>query len=257
MDNMKIKVSFIIPALNEEKRIAALIDNIKMLKEGFNYEIIVSDGHSEDKTAEIAEREGAIVTSDNNDAPKTIANGRNSGASIASGDIFIFCDADTVIKDPVFFLSEVFSVFEDPDIIGGAPSLSIFPDETILKDKIFHFLFNRIVRFSFTTKVPICGGQCQIVRRGPFREINGYNVNIVHGEDSDFFRRLRKLGKLHFFTNLIVYESPRRYRHFGYVILLLQGVYSLVYQRIFKKNVFREWRRIDKDINNKRKSVFI
>jgi hypothetical protein len=95
------------------------------------------------------------------------------------------------------------------------------------------------------TKNPTCGGQCQIVRKNSFREVNGYNVNIVHGEDSDFFRRLRKIGKLHFFSKLMVYESPRRYRRFGYIILFLQGAYSLVYQQIFKKNVFKEWMRIE------------
>jgi hypothetical protein len=83
------------------------------------------------------------------------------------------------------------------------------------------------------------------VRGSSFREVNGYNVNIVHEEDSDFFKRLRKIGKLYFFSKLVVYESPRRYRKVGYITLLLQGVYSLVFQRIFKKNVFKEWRRIE------------
>jgi|ERR1035437_866301 glycosyltransferase involved in cell wall biosynthesis len=257
MDNMSIKISFIIPALNEERRIATLIDNIKMLDPEHNYEIIVADGNSTDKTAEIAQKGGATVIQDNKDAPRTIANGRNTGANLATGEIFIFCDADTVIKDPDIFLFEVLRVFQNPEIIGGAPSLRIFPDETILKDKVFHYVFNNIVRFSFATMVPICGGQCQIVRASSFRKVNGYNANIVHGEDSDFFRRLRKIGKLHFFTKLIVNESPRRYRHFGYIILLMQGVYSLVYQQIFRKNVFKVWRRVDNTLNNKRKSVFI
>jgi glycosyltransferase involved in cell wall biosynthesis len=242
---MKTRVSFIIPALNEEKRIAALIYDIKTLDQNYNYEIIVADGNSTDKTGEIADKMGAIVIRDSKDAPKTIANGRNTGASLASGEIFIFCDADTVMKDPNIFLAEVFTVFENTKIVGGAPSLKIFPKEAKMKDKVFHYLFNTIVRFSFVTKVPICGGQCQIVRASSFRAVNGYNVNIVHGEDSDFFKRLRKMGKLHFFSKLVVFESPRRYRHFGYIILLLQGVYSLAYQQIFKRNVFKEWRRIE------------
>ena len=57
MDNMNLKVSFIIPALNEEKWIADLIDNINMLDQNFNHEIIVSDGHNTDKTVEITEKE--------------------------------------------------------------------------------------------------------------------------------------------------------------------------------------------------------
>jgi len=245
---MKTDISFIIPALNEEKRIGALIDNIMILEGKYKYEIIVSDGHSTDRTVEIAKNKGALVIQDRDGSPKTIANGRNTGASLATGELFIFCDADTVIEDPCTFLSEIFKVFSKQEIVGGAPSLSIFPDETILKDKVFHFLFNNIVRFSFTTKVPICGGQCQIVRQSAFRKVNGYNADIVHGEDSDFFRRLRRIGKLHFFSNLVVFESPRRYRHFGYIILLVQGCYSLVYQQIFKKNIFKEWRRVDQPI---------
>lgn len=243
MDHLNQRISFIIPALNEERQIEFIIDNINRLDNKYNYEIIVCDGHSTDNTVEIAKNKGAKVITDN-PGKKTIANGRNTGASIATGDIFIFCDADTIMKDPDELIGEIFNVFKDPSILGGAPSLSIFPDQTILKDKIFHFFFNLIVHFSFNTKVPLCGGQCQIVRSESFREINGYNVNIVHGEDSDFFRRLRKLGKLHFFKHQVVYESPRRYRHYGYIVLLFQGVYSLIYQQIFKKNVFKEWRRV-------------
>src|SRR5664279_5182447 len=115
---MKTKVSFIIPALNEEKRIAVLIDNIKILGNWCDYEIIVSDGHSTDNTAVIAEIKGARVIKDDTKAPKTIANGRNTGARLATGEIYIFCDADTVIKNPYSFLSDIFKVFYDPEIVG-------------------------------------------------------------------------------------------------------------------------------------------
>jgi glycosyltransferase involved in cell wall biosynthesis len=37
---MKPKVSYIIPALNEEKRIAALIDDLNLLNKKYNYESI-------------------------------------------------------------------------------------------------------------------------------------------------------------------------------------------------------------------------
>jgi len=242
---MNPKVSFIIPALNEEKRIPILINSIRNLDKNFNYEIIVADNNSTDKTREIAEAMGATVIRIGKDAPKTIANVRNTGASIASGEIFIFCDADTGIQDPNKLLSEVFLVFENHKIIGGAPCISIFPDETIWKDKISHFFINNIVRLSFMTKFPLCGGECQVVRASSFREVNGYNVNIVHAEDCDFFRRLHKIGKLHFFSELVVYESPRRYREYGYTVLFLQAVYSHVYQLIFRKNAFKKWKKIE------------
>jgi glycosyltransferase involved in cell wall biosynthesis len=242
---MKTNVSFIIPAFNEEKRIGNLIGSLKKLQKDWDYEIIVADGNSTDKTRIIAEKLGAIVIKDNENAPKTIANGRNTGASLASGELLIFCDADTLIKEPDNFLTNIFSVFEDQEISGGAPLISIFPDESTRKDKIFHYLYNTIIRFSFIINVPLCGGQCQIVRADAFREINGYDENIVHTEDSDLFRRLSKTGKLHFFSDLIVYESPRRYRYNGYISLLIKALYSLTYQKIFRKNIYKEWTRVE------------
>jgi glycosyltransferase involved in cell wall biosynthesis len=242
---MTKKVSFIIPALNEEKRIGILINSIKTLHENYDYEIIVADGYSTDKTREIAEKMGAVVISDNLDSPKTIANGRNTGASMATGDIFIFCDADTVIKDPDIFLAKVLLVLENPKIIGGTPKLIISPEESNFRDKIFHNFFNKLIYFSFLTGMPICGGQCQIVRRSSFMAVNGYNVDIVHAEDTEFFRRLRKTGKLYFFSELVVYESPRRYRKVGYIFLLMLGMVSLAYQQIFNRNLIKEWKRIE------------
>ena len=242
---MNPKVSFIIPALNEEKRIPILINSIKKLDKNYIYEIIVADNNSTDKTRKIAEMMGATVIRNSKDSPKTIASVRNLGAGMASGDIFIFCDADTEIQDPGKLLTRIFYVFENHEIIGGAPCIRIFPDEAIWKDKISHFFYNNIIRFSFITKYPLCGGECQVVRGSSFREVNGYNINIVHAEDCDFFRRLRKIGKLHFFSELVVYESPRRYRKYGYMVLFLQAFYSHAYQLIFKKNAFKEWKKIE------------
>ena len=49
----KKKVSVIIPSLNEEKNIEALLLSLKNQTYKGDYEIIVSDGNSEDKTREI------------------------------------------------------------------------------------------------------------------------------------------------------------------------------------------------------------
>ncbi|MGB8358372.1 MAG: glycosyltransferase [Bacteroidales bacterium] len=242
---MNPKVSFIIPALNEEKSLPVLINNINKLDKNYSYEIIVADHNSTDKTGETAAMMGATVIKTGKDAPKTISGVRNTGASLATGEIFIFCDADTVINDPDKFLSEVLSVFENQEIAAGAPRINIFPDETIVADKISHFFTNNIIRLSFRTRIPLCGGQCQIVRGSAFRQIKGYNENIVQTEDSDLFSRLRKIGKLHFFSGLVVYESPRRYRKTGYLVLFIQTVYSHLCRLIFRKNAFKEWKKIE------------
>jgi glycosyltransferase involved in cell wall biosynthesis len=88
-------ISFIIPAHNEEALIgctlAALHEAALALREP--YEIIVADDASTDRTGAIALEHGARVVAVNR---RQIAATRNAGARAATGDLFIFVDADTV-----------------------------------------------------------------------------------------------------------------------------------------------------------------
>jgi hypothetical protein len=62
-------------------------------------------------------------------------------------------------------------------------------------------------------------GECHIVRADVFWKINGYNESLAAGEDYDLYRRIKKskLGKIKFLNDIIVYESPRRFRKYGYL----------------------------------------
>ena len=78
-------VSIIIPALQEEKEIENLLSQITdELKSRFRCEVIVSDGGSKDRTAEIADRNAARIVHALRSDP-TIASGRNLGARAANG----------------------------------------------------------------------------------------------------------------------------------------------------------------------------
>ena len=87
MDIAKSKVSVVIPTLNEEGMIAEIIEGCKPYAD----EMIVVDGHSKDKTREIAEGVGVKVILDNK---------KGKGAALrhvvnfVNGDIIVFIDAD-------------------------------------------------------------------------------------------------------------------------------------------------------------------
>lgn len=85
----KKRVSVIIPALNEEKTIAQVINLVKQNK--YVNEIIVVDDNSVDKTIEIAKQEGATVITS-----KVLGKGHSmyEGLQIAKNDIVVFVDAD-------------------------------------------------------------------------------------------------------------------------------------------------------------------
>lgn len=57
----KSKIAIVIPTLNEEKGIARVIDQVKEVMKSYNFEIVISDGRSKDRTVEIAKEHGARV----------------------------------------------------------------------------------------------------------------------------------------------------------------------------------------------------
>jgi glycosyltransferase involved in cell wall biosynthesis len=89
-------ISIIIPTLNEEDYLGKLLKSIKDQPD-FDYEIIVADAGSIDKTLDIAKEFGCKII------PGGLpAKGRNEGAKIAQGNVLFFVDADVVLPDKFF-----------------------------------------------------------------------------------------------------------------------------------------------------------
>jgi glycosyltransferase involved in cell wall biosynthesis len=87
-------ISIIIPALNEEDGIEKTITSIpknKLSELGYNFEIIIIDGNSTDRTREIAERLGARVVLEKR---KGYGRAFKTGFSEAKGGIMVTLDAD-------------------------------------------------------------------------------------------------------------------------------------------------------------------
>ncbi len=93
-------VSFVIPAHNEEPLLAANVAAIHAAAAAcaIEYEIIVADDASTDRTAHVAADSGARVVSVQH---RQIAATRNSGARASHGEILVFVDADTLINEDV------------------------------------------------------------------------------------------------------------------------------------------------------------
>jgi len=112
---MTAMISVVIPARNEEENIEELLRSIE--KNSYDdYEVIVVDGDSEDRTPEIADEYGARVI----DGPgEGLAAAQNIGWRNAEGDIIWFVDADCKLeKDSLEKVGKFFD--ENPDkAIGG------------------------------------------------------------------------------------------------------------------------------------------
>ncbi len=114
------RISLIIPAYNEEKYIAATLENVGIaVKEyqhrtGLPVEVIVVNNNSTDRTAEIAGAHGATVVFE---AHNNIASARNAGARAAQGEIVAFLDADDHLSSNLLWLVD--EVMSSGRYVGG------------------------------------------------------------------------------------------------------------------------------------------
>jgi rSAM/selenodomain-associated transferase 2 len=85
-----VKISIIVPVLNEADSIASGLDALAALR-ARGHELIVVDGGSEDATVSIARGRADSVL----EAPRGRASQMNAGAARASGEVLVFLHADT------------------------------------------------------------------------------------------------------------------------------------------------------------------
>ncbi|HWF43452.1 MAG TPA: glycosyltransferase [Candidatus Kapabacteria bacterium] len=212
-------ISVIIPAKNEEKILERCLQQFTPeVKARYPLEVIVSDGGSADNTIGIAAAYADYIATHEDPWRQTIAEGRNRGAQMAHADLLLFLNADTYIAEIDAFLERAIQRFAvDESLSALATRVEVVPEERKWSDVIFHGYFNRYVKYANRIGLGMGRGECQIVRRKAFEALKGYNARMAAGEDFDLYRRLRSIGRIRFDRQLLVYESPRRYRKYGYM----------------------------------------
>lgn len=241
-----MRYSIIIPTLNEEKLLPQLLDQLTnpLLREKYNYEIIVSDGRSIDRTREIAQNyEGVSIILSGNEK-QNIAEGRNKGAETASGGIFIFINADILFKDPGKFFDYMENEFKPSKYSALTCKVGVFPEEEIISDTVFHWIYNNYFRLLNFIGIGMGRGECQVIRREAFLKAGGYNEELAAGEDFDLFKRVKKFAKIVFAGNLCVYESPRRFRKIGYFNVTWSWIKNAFAVILKNKSISNEWEQI-------------
>lgn len=115
------KISVIIPAFNAERFIEKCLISLK--QQTFNdFEIIVVDDDSKDKTAAIAQKYARVVKNKINLGE---GQSRNAGAEEARGDILVYTDADVVT--PPHWLENILKTMAQYDVrcVGGGYAGSV------------------------------------------------------------------------------------------------------------------------------------
>ncbi|HEX8196616.1 MAG TPA: TIGR04283 family arsenosugar biosynthesis glycosyltransferase [Pyrinomonadaceae bacterium] len=208
-----MKISVIIPTLNEELSLPATLAAISRLKE--QPEIIVVDGGSSDKTVENAGKSGAKIVHTEAGRGRQL----DAGAKAAEGDVFWFLHADTL--PPENACEQILRALKDEQTIGG--NFEIRFDGERLAARFLTWLYPKL------RILGLCyGDSAFFVRRATYEQSGGF-ADLPLFEDVEFYRRLTKYGR---FVHLksVVTSSSRRFEKRSFALTfarwsLFQGMY--------------------------------
>jgi glycosyltransferase involved in cell wall biosynthesis len=236
------RFTVIIPTLNEEATLcwAEKIFTDEFKRE-YDIEVIISDGGSTDLTIEIAKKFADKIILNENFEKQTIAKGRNIGALNSNGEILVFLNADARINDVDTFFKLVDNLMKMPMVVALAFDVFVYPEEELFKDKVFHIFLNKFFAMLNVIGLGMGRGECHVVKREFFFKAGGYNENLPAGEDFEFYMRIRRLGKIINVHGLKIYESPRRYRKYGYIKTLTLWFLNSVSIIFRKKSISKVW----------------
>lgn len=205
-----LRISIVIPALNEAENINRLIGHLRALPADVDPEIIVVDGDANRGTIAAIEHSRIISAT----ARPGRASQMNAGAALASGDVLLFLHADTFLPWNAFELIE--QAMRDLGCAGGAFDLGIQTDRRIFRvTECYVALRTRLTRIPF-------GDQGIFIRKDLFVRIGGYR-EIPIMEDVELMARLRKRGDAVRIVPAKVMTSPRRWEKEGVIKATLRN----------------------------------
>ncbi len=209
------KLSVIIPTLNEERHVGALLSDLRAQTRKPD-EVIVVDAGSTDGTVPVVRR---FPFAQLLEGMPPVACGRNLGGRSATGDVLIFLDADVRLLES--FLEGFLGEFENRGLDVGCPLY--VPYRSTPAIEAFHAIFNLVMRAVQGTR-PSGAGHCMAIRRDVFQESRGFDPGLRF-DDIELIRRLSK-GRRFGIVEERVFVSDRRYREQGVVRMILK--YSLM-----------------------------
>lgn len=206
-------LSFIIPAFNEERYLAATLTALNQAATltAIAHEVIVVDDGSTDVTGEIAVAHGAQVVRVEH---RHIAATRNAGARHAQGSILIFIDADTLIDAVV--LGAALNALKRGAVGGGATvQLSGMP---VWHERWAASTFGWLLR-----QCKIAPGCFIFCTRAAFDTSGGFDETYFAAEDIAISRALSRQGRFVILRETVA-TSDRKLRtfkladHFGLLL---------------------------------------
>lgn len=214
------RISVVIPAYNEEKRLPSCLSSLK--KQTFkDFEIIVVDNNSTDKTAGIARTFSARVVKE---PIQGMTPARERGYKEAKGEIIARTDADATV--PPDWLTQIHQTFHNnPKLIAITGSFT-FPGES----KIISWLLKLYVDIGYykltkllTGHFPLSGPN-HALRKSVWQKIKAHKDDRLIHEDMDLSCHLAEIGEIDYRPEIKATFTLRRWRKNFWVTLYDYGL---------------------------------
>ncbi len=235
-----MKLSFVIPAYNEEAYLGCCLDSILKQARGSSrdMEVIVVNNASSDRTKEIALSYAPGVTVV--DEPrKGIVRARQAGYRAATGDLIANIDADNML--PSGWVDRVFREFSNNGRLVALSGPLVYYDLSWgrnLETRFFYALgycIYLLSHFVFKRGGMLQGGNF-VLRKSALDLIGGFDTNIdFYGEDTDVARRMQAAGRIKFTFRLRMYSSGRRMEKEGFFRTGLRYSLNYLWILLFKR----------------------
>jgi len=232
-----MKVSVIIPALNEEDYISQTVQAVLAQNFSGQFEIIVVDNDSSDGTSEIIRfYDGVKLLVEET---KGVQIAREKGRKEAKGEILALLDADSI--PPKDWLEKGISCFNDQMVVGVSGPYDYYDTGEIRRflfafcQRVLYPAIHFIVQGIFRQGAVMIGGN-SFLRARAMEQINGFDTSIrFYGDDVDTGRRLTKVGKVLYRRDIFVKSSARRMKGFNGIKIPLIYVINFFCVLFFKR----------------------
>ena len=225
-----MKVSIVIPAHNEESSIGNTLKVVCGL-EYDNFEVIVVDNASSDKTAEIAKTYNNVTVV--HEPRKGILFAREKGRSVAVGELIANVDADCLPTK--HWLSKAVPHFKDPSVVAVSGPYDYFDGSRFFRfmslfiQKTIYVFMNNFLGNSKKGGVLIGGNN--IIRASALNDAGGYDTSLeFYGEDTNTAKRISKFGKIVFHPKCVMKTSARRFKKEGFLKISIKYFYHFFKQ---------------------------
>ena len=240
-----MKLSFVIPAWNEENYIARTLDSVtrQVSKSGRDIEIIVVDNASRDRTGEIARGFPGVIVVD--EPRKGLPQARQAGFLASSGDLIANMDADSIL--PEGWIEKIYEHFSGDSELAALSGPYQYYEYSTPKNFIVSlyympaFIAHSVSRRLFGKGGIIQGGNF-VLKRSALEKVGGFNTDIkFYGEDTDIARRIQTAGKVKFDFNFKMTTSARRLQKDGFWKTAWRYFINHIWVLFFKKPITKSY----------------